>query len=51
MFNPSLVYAGFSILIPSVLAQDEVNDFCSRWDHQSIVKNNRLYIDGKVLFD
>jgi hypothetical protein len=25
---------------------DPISDMCSRWDHQSVVKNNMLYIDG-----
>jgi hypothetical protein len=36
----------FLSLLSFATALDEVNDFCSRWDHQSIVKNDRLYIDG-----
>jgi hypothetical protein len=41
-------------LVLTVRAYDEVSNFCSRWDHQSAVKNNRLYIDGitkNILFE
>jgi hypothetical protein len=27
-------------------AYDPINQMCSRWNHQSIVKNNILFIDG-----
>ncbi|KAF2145392.1 uncharacterized protein K452DRAFT_283752 [Aplosporella prunicola CBS 121167] len=27
---------------------DPIEDMCARWDHQSVVKNNVLYIDGGV---
>jgi hypothetical protein len=42
----SVTFSYLFFLVPLVLGYDEVSDFCSRWDHQSIVKNNRLYIDG-----
>jgi hypothetical protein len=25
---------------------DPINSYCARWDHQSVVKNNTLWIDG-----
>ena len=29
---------------------DPINQMCSRWSHQSVVKNNVLFIDGKLFF-
>ncbi|OCL11664.1 hypothetical protein AOQ84DRAFT_386674, partial [Glonium stellatum] len=44
-----LCYGAFFILPRLCIAQlNPINQFCSRWEHSSTVKNGMLYIDGGI---
>jgi hypothetical protein len=47
--HAAFVFTFLAVLMNTNAQKDPIKDFCRRFDHQTAVIDNRLYIDGGLL--